>query len=125
MAQPKDRLTETAERDAVSGEPTRPQLDSAASTFALLSNSARLHVLWLAAQNSHDVTALAERTGLGVATMSQHLTKLRLAGLISARREGRRHIYTVDDPHILTLVQQIFAHIAPDGSLAPDPPPTG
>lgn len=125
MAQPKDRLTETAERDAVSGEPTRPQLDSAASTFALLSNSARLHVLWLAAQNSHDVTALAERTGLGVATMSQHLTKLRLAGLISARREGRRHIYTVDDPHILTLVQQIFAHIAPDGSLAPDPPPSG
>jgi len=125
MAQPKDRPTETAERDAPSAEPTRPQLDSAASTFALLSNSARLHVLWLAAQNSHDVTALAERTGLGVATMSQHLTKLRLAGLISARREGRRHIYTVDDPHILTLVQQIFAHIAPDGSLAPDPPRTG
>jgi DNA-binding transcriptional ArsR family regulator len=55
--------------------------------------------------------------------MSQHLTKLRLAGLISARREGRRHIYTVEDPHVLTLVQQIFAHIAPDGSLAPDPPP--
>jgi DNA-binding transcriptional ArsR family regulator len=53
--------------------------------------------------------------------MSQHLSKLRLAGLISARRDGRRHIYTVDDPHVLTLVQQIFAHIAPDGSLAPDP----
>ncbi len=35
----------------------------------------------------------------------------------------RRHIYTVEDPHVLTLVQQIFAHIAPDGSLAPDPPP--
>ncbi|UMB67927.1 ArsR/SmtB family transcription factor [Mycobacterium paraterrae] len=123
MAQQKDRLTETAPFDVLSAEPTRPQLDSAASTFALLSNSARLHVLWLAAQNSHDVTALAERTGLGVATMSQHLTKLRLAGLISARKEGRRHIYTVDDPHILTLMQQIFSHVAPDGSLAPDPPP--
>jgi DNA-binding transcriptional ArsR family regulator len=58
-----------------------------------------------------------------VPTLSQHLTKQRLAGLISARREGRSHIYTVDDPHVLTLVQQIFAHIAPDGSLAPDPPP--
>jgi DNA-binding transcriptional ArsR family regulator len=123
MAQQKDRLTETSDWDALSVEPTGPQLDSAASTFALLSNSARLHVLWLAAHDSLDVTALAERTGLGVATMSQHLTKLRLAGLITSRREGRRHIYTVDDPHILTLVQQIFAHIAPDGSLAPDPPP--
>jgi DNA-binding transcriptional ArsR family regulator len=122
MAQQKDRLTETSKPDALTREPTGPQLDSAASTFALLSNSARLHVLWLAAHEGHDVTALAERTGLGVATMSQHLTKLRLAGLINSRREGRRHIYTVDDPHILTLIQQIFAHIAPDGSLAPDPP---
>ena len=55
-------------------------------------------------------------------TASQHLAKLRLAGLISARQEGRHHIYTVQDLHVLTLVQQIFAHIAPDGSLAPDPP---
>lgn len=31
----------------------------------------------------------------GRSTMSQHLTKLRLAGLISDRREeGRRHVYT-------------------------------
>jgi DNA-binding transcriptional ArsR family regulator len=122
MAQQKDREPETLGRGFPAAELTGPQLDSAASTFALLSNAARLHVLWLAAQDSHDVTALAERTGLGMATMSQHLTKLRLAGLISARREGRRHIYTVDDPHILTLLQQIFAHIAPDGGLAPDPP---
>ena len=124
MSEEKDRPTETPQRPS-SGGPTGPQLDAAASTFALLSNAARLHVLWLAAEDSLDVTALAERTGLGVATMSQHLTKLRLAGLISARREGRRHIYTVDDPHVLTLVQQIFAHIAPDGGLAPDPPLNG
>jgi DNA-binding transcriptional ArsR family regulator len=103
-------------------EPSRPQLTSAAATFTLLSNPTRLHVLWLAAQDIHDVTTLAERTGVGVATMSQHLSKLRLAGLISDLHEGRREIYTVEDPHVLTLLQQIFAHIAPDGSLAPDPP---
>jgi DNA-binding transcriptional ArsR family regulator len=121
MPQPKDRKPENMDSGR-GAEPTVPQLASAAATFALLSNPARLHVLWLAAHNHHDVTALAERAGVGLATMSQHLTKLRLAGLISARRDGRRHIYTVDDPHILTLVQQIFAHIAPDGSLAPDLP---
>lgn len=103
-------------------EPTAPQLASAASTFALLGNATRLHVVWLAAQGLHDVSALAKRVGVGTATMSQHLSKLRLAGVISVRREGRRHIYTVDDPHVLAMVEQIFAHIAPDGSLAPDPP---
>jgi hypothetical protein len=47
---------------------------------------------------------------------------LRLAGVISARWDGRRQLYTVDDPHVLTMVQQIFEHIAPDGMLAPVPP---
>jgi DNA-binding transcriptional ArsR family regulator len=122
MPKQKERQPELKDSTVPPAEPTGPQLASAAATFALLSNPARLHVLWLAAQGTHDVTALAERAGVGVATMSQHLTKLRLAGLIRARRDGRRHIYTVEDPHVLTLVQQIFAHIAPDGSLAPDPP---
>jgi DNA-binding transcriptional ArsR family regulator len=121
MANQKVRRLETTP-GVPRAEPTPPQLASASATFALLSNATRLHVLWLAAQDIHDVTTLAGRTGVGVATMSQHLSKLRLAGLISARQEGRRHIYTVEDPHVLTLVQQIFAHIAPDGSLAPDPP---
>lgn len=41
---------------------------------------------------------------------------------MTARREGRHHTYTVDDPHIVTMVKQIFDHIAPDGSLAPGRP---
>jgi DNA-binding transcriptional ArsR family regulator len=118
MANQKVRRPETT--PGVSrAKPTRPQLASAAATFTLLSNPTRLHVLWLAAQEIHDVTTLAERTGVGVATMSQHLSKLRLAGLISARQEGRRHVYTVEDPHVLTLVQQIFAHIALTAALHP------
>lgn len=103
-------------------EPTRPQLDVAARTFALLATPVRLHLVALAAAGEYDVGTLSDRVGVSIATASQHLSKLRLAGVISARRDGRRQIYTVDDPHVLTLVQQIFEHIAPDGTLAPDPP---
>jgi DNA-binding transcriptional ArsR family regulator len=103
-------------------EPTSAQLNVAASTFALLAAPVRLHLVSLAAQGEYDVGTLASRVGVSIATASQHLAKLRLAGIITARHEGRRHIYTVDDPHVLTLVEQIFEHIAPDGSLAPDPP---
>lgn len=103
-------------------EPTRPQLDVAARTFDLLSAPVRLHLVALAAAGEYDVGTLSQRAGVSIATASQHLTKLRLGGIISARRDGRRQIYTVDDPHVLTLVQQIFEHIAPDGTLAPDPP---
>jgi DNA-binding transcriptional ArsR family regulator len=103
-------------------EPTRPQLQSAAATFALLAAPTRLHVVWLLARHEYDVGTLAERIGTTVAAVSQHLAKLRLAGLVAARRDGRRQIYAVEDPHVLTLVAQIFEHIAPDGTLAPDPP---
>jgi len=103
-------------------DPTSPQLDVAARTFSLLAAPVRLHLVALAAEGEYDVGTLAERVGVSIATASQHLSKLRLAGIISATRDGRRQIYVVDDPHVLTLVHQIFEHIAPDGSLAPDPP---
>lgn len=108
--------------EPVIGEPTRPQLDVAARTFGLLSAPVRLHLVALAAEGEYDVGTLSERVGVSIATASQHLTKLRLAGIISARRDGRRQIYTVDDPHVWAMVQQVFEHIAPDGTLAPDPP---
>ena len=122
MAENKDKSVARGLSGGARREPTEPQLAAAARTFALLASPVRLHVVWLAAGGVHDVSGLAERAGIGLATMSQHLSKLRLAGVITVRREGRRHIYSVEDPHVLALVEQIFEHIAPDGSLAPDPP---
>ncbi|WP_405067895.1 metalloregulator ArsR/SmtB family transcription factor [Kribbella sp. NBC_01510] len=101
-------------------EPTSPQLATAARTFGLLLAPVRLHLVALASCGEYDVGTLAARVGVSVPTASQHLAKLRLAGLVSARREGRRQFYTVDDPHVIALVEQIFQHVAPDGSLVPD-----
>lgn len=117
-----DNRTDAAASSGGRTLPTAAQLSAAAGTFALLSNPVRLHLVWLAAQGEYDVGTLAARAGVGITTASQHLGKLRLSGVITARREGRRQIYTVDDPHVLTLIEQIFDHIAPDGTLAPDPP---
>jgi DNA-binding transcriptional ArsR family regulator len=103
--------------------PTAAQLAASAATFGLLASPVRLHLVWLITHGPYDVGTLANRAGIGIATASQHLTKLRLAGVITVRRDGKRHIYAVDDPHVVTLVEQIFDHIAPDGTLAPDPQP--
>ncbi|MGW3467313.1 ArsR/SmtB family transcription factor [Saccharopolyspora sp. NPDC000995] len=121
---PKNPAPPAAESDPPrqDAEPTEAQLTAAAATFALLASPPRLHLVWLITHGSYDVGTLAKRVGISLATVSQHLSKLRLAGVITARRDGRRHLYTVDDPHVVALVEQIFEHIAPDGSLAPDPP---
>jgi DNA-binding transcriptional ArsR family regulator len=100
--------------------PTAAQLQAASETFAMLATPTRLHLVWLLAQHDWDVGSLAEQVGMPIAAVSQHLAKLRLAGLVSSRRDGRRQVYSVDDPHVVVLVDQIFRHIAPDGSLTPD-----
>ncbi|GAA4285393.1 metalloregulator ArsR/SmtB family transcription factor [Brevibacterium daeguense] len=103
--------------------PTTAQIEVAAETFRMLSSSTRLLIVWFLVHEESDVTGLAEASGASVQAVSQHLAKLRLAGLVSSRREGRRIFYMVDDPHVVTMVSEIFDHIAPDGSLAPDPEP--
>lgn len=44
--------------------------------------------------------------------VSQHLTKLKLAGLVRARREGRRQVYYVDDPDVVTVVRLMVGQLA-------------
>lgn len=99
---------------------TNAQLDAAAATFDLLSVPGRLHLVWLLATGEYDVTTLAELTGANVPAASQQLAKLRAAGIVTARREGRRQLYRVEDPHIVGVIEQMFSHIAPDGTLATD-----
>lgn len=100
---------------------TPAQLEAAALTFGLLSVPGRLHLVCLLADTELDVTTLAEATGATIPATSQQLAKLRAAGVVSARREVRRQLYRVDDPHVLGVIAQMLEHIAPDGTLAPDP----
>jgi DNA-binding transcriptional ArsR family regulator len=118
---PTPATTEPTTTEPAATEPTQLQLRSAAATFALLGSAPRLHLAWLMAHETSDVGTLARRVGLSIPTTSQHLAKLRLAGIVSARREGRHTYYTIEDPHVLTMLDQVFGHIAPDGTLAPDP----
>jgi len=110
----------THSRPARASGPTPVQLQTAAVILDMLSTPTRLHLMWLLAHGDHDVGWLAEQVGATVAAVSQHLGKLRMAGLVSARRDGRQQIYTADNPHVLMLVEQIFAHVTPDGTLAKD-----
>lgn len=78
-----------------------------AGTFGLLASTMRLHIVWVLATGECDVGTIAEQVGGSVPTVSHHLAKLKLAGLVRSRREGRHQVYLVDDPHIVTVVRQM------------------
>ncbi len=86
-------------------------LQQAAATFALLASTMRFHILWLLAEEECDVGTLAERTGGTIQAVSQHLAKLKLAGLVTSRREGRHQVYLVADPDLMGLVRQMVASL--------------
>lgn len=90
-----------AEPDAPSPE----LLQDVAVTFGLLSATVRLHILWLLTQGERDVGTLADQVDQTVATVSHHLAKLKLAGLVRNRREGKRQVYLLDDPHVADLIR--------------------
>lgn len=85
-------------------------LHDTAATFGMLAATARLHIVWLLATGDRDVGTLAAELGQSVATVSHHLAKLKLAGLVHARRDGKRQIYAVDDPHLVEIVRLAVGH---------------
>ncbi|MFG3258871.1 ArsR/SmtB family transcription factor [Streptomyces sp. NPDC048172] len=94
------------------GDPSPELLDEAAAAFGLLASPSRLHLVWALSQGECDVSHLAERVGGTLPAVSQHLAKLKLAGLVRSRREGRRQVYLVDDPGVVTVVQVMLGQLA-------------
>jgi len=84
----------------------------ASDTFAQLASPVRVRLLWLLSEQACDVGHLAAQLGVSVATVSHHLGRMRLAGLVSARSEGRRQVYSLDDPHVVSLVTEAVDHHA-------------
>lgn len=92
-------------------EMTPDLLQTAAGMFGMLAATVRLHIVWVLANGERDVGSLADEVGVTTQVASQHLAKLRLAGLVHARREGRRQIYLVDDYHLVLVVREMVAHL--------------
>ncbi len=69
-----------------------------------LGHGQRLEILELLAQGERSVEALAERIGLPIANVSQHLRLMRRTGLLTSRREGKRVLYRLSDPSVLDLM---------------------
>ncbi|WP_206615190.1 ArsR/SmtB family transcription factor [Rhodococcus spongiicola] len=90
--------------------PDQQRLDVATSTFRMLADPTRLHILWLLTRGEADVTALTEACAASRTAVSQHLAKLRFTGLVDTRKEGRRVIYRIHDGHLARLVREGMNH---------------
>lgn len=76
----------------------------------MLSDPTRVKILWALFQSESSVNSLAERVGAAPTAVSQHLSKLRLAGLVDSRREGTFAHYWATDAHVNRLLAEALSH---------------
>lgn len=94
----------------ITREPSDAQVELAVDMFKLLADSTRLRIVWAVLHGEHSVNELADHLGANPASVSQHLAKLRLARLVSVRREGHRAFYAAENPHVRQLAEQALFH---------------
>jgi rhodanese-related sulfurtransferase/predicted transcriptional regulator len=90
--------------DMTRQNPKRALFDQFALVANTLGHAHRLELLEQVAQGERSVEILAQRTGLSVANASQHLQRLRRAGLVAARRDGKFVYYQLSDDSVLGLI---------------------
>lgn len=97
-----------SERQAM--DPFKPRLfEGFAAVAHGLAHPVRLLLLDHLAQAPASVEGLAERTGLPVANVSQHLQRLKRAGLVRSERAGKRVRYGLTDDAVVELVARLRA----------------
>lgn len=83
------------------------RLTAAVEVLALLADRTRLALLRRLGEGEADVTALTgSAAGASRTSVSQHLARLRLAGLVSTRKDGRRVVYRLRHGHLRRLVDE-------------------
>ncbi|WP_041318011.1 ArsR/SmtB family transcription factor [Saccharothrix espanaensis] len=88
--------------------PSGEHVEAAVDGFRMLADRTRFQMMWLLCGAEYDVTSLATVVGIARPAVSQHLAKLRLAGLVSMHRDGRRAVYRARGGHVRRLLAEAF-----------------
>jgi rhodanese-related sulfurtransferase/DNA-binding transcriptional ArsR family regulator len=94
-------------KQTMSTNPKREIFEQLARIGTALSSPLRIEFLELLAQTERSVEQLAGLTGSTVANTSQHLQKLRQAGLIAARKEGLYVFYRLSGDEVVELLASL------------------
>ncbi len=106
------------------------ELDSAVDALSALAQESRLAIFrLLVPEGSDGLTAgeIGERMGIPANALSFHLTRLRYAGLVTVRRNGRERIYAAAYDGMQSLMGFLTENCCqkePEGCSPDCPPPS-
>ena len=122
MATSRPVVRRTAKPPAAAPHPdvlTEGQVAEAVMSFSLLADPTRVRMLWALREAELDVASLAAVAGCRPTVASQHLSKLRFAGLVEGQRHGQRVVYRLRGGHVRALLSEALFHADHQVSGAP------
>jgi DNA-binding transcriptional ArsR family regulator len=85
-------------------DPESANVELAVEVFAMLADATRIRLVLALRDGELSVNHLADIVDKQSAAVSQHLAKLRLARMVTTRRQGTTVFYALADEHAVQLV---------------------
>lgn len=98
-----------------SAVPDDEQVDLAVEIFRMLADATRIKLLWTLRDGERAVASLTQAVGKPQALVSQHLAKLRMARLVTTRRQGSHVYYRLANDHVSQLVADAIHNVEHSG----------
>lgn len=93
-----------ADKTVCGREPDSQYVELTVEIFAMLADATRVRIILALRDNELSVNHLADIVDKSPSAVSQHLAKLRLARIVSARQQGTRVFYRLENEHARQLV---------------------
>lgn len=79
--------------------------------FKIISDPTRLSILFLLQEEKLSVGVIAKALDMEQSAISHQLKTLRTARLVKSQRNGKQMIYSLDDLHVFSILEQALTHI--------------
>ncbi|WNF37542.1 metalloregulator ArsR/SmtB family transcription factor [Bacillaceae bacterium IKA-2] len=86
------------------------EVEGLSQMFKALADETRLKVIFALMKSELCVCDVATIIDSSTAATSHHLRMLKKHGLAKSRKAGKMVFYTIDDDHVIEILQQAIAH---------------
>ncbi|WP_225744982.1 helix-turn-helix transcriptional regulator [Marinilactibacillus sp. Marseille-P9653] len=86
-------------------------LQEVSKLFKIISDPTRLSILFLLHKEELSVGSIAQSMSMEQSAISHQLKILKTSRLVKAKRVGKNMIYSLDDLHVFSILEQVLTHI--------------
>lgn len=89
----------------------KESIQEVSKIFKIISDPTRLSILFLLQKEELSVGSIAQSLNMEQSAISHQLKTLKTSRLVKSKRAGKSMIYSLDDLHIFSILEQVSTHI--------------